>query len=53
MEVVFKHPIDKYNNLLVFIDGSVVVDCPKYNKASRIPPEVVRQLVTVLNEHTC
>jgi len=52
MEVVFKHSIDKYNNLLVFIDGRVVVDCPKYNKASRIPPEVVKQLVLVLNEYS-
>jgi hypothetical protein len=50
MEVVFKHKIDEYNNLLVFVDGSVVVDCPRYDRATQIPPEIVEQLVNALAE---
>lgn len=48
MEVIYKGIINKRCNIIVFIDGRVVIDFRYLNKAYIIPDSVVKGLKEVI-----
>ena len=51
MEVVYKYKLDKYNSLVVFEDGRVVFQQPKYNRAVILKSEAAQELKEVLCQY--